>query len=429
MKKIIFIAALPVVLGCSTVMAAEVDSIFTPTAVVVSNENDEVKNNSYEVMKAMYEANGLHFQDPRAPRFLFLDRKGRVALGIGGYVKATMSVDMGGIANNPDFITYNIPAPPQPDMRSQFQMDASTSRIFFKLVGRNTVVGDFSVYIESDFRGTAAGYYGMRLRKAYVQLWRLRIGRAWSTFTDVATVPPTIDNQGPSGTTISMNTMLQYVQPLGNHWSMAMAVEAATATYTTDHQYNRYINQRIPDVPSYVQYEWNEGSSHIRLSNLFRALSYRNLVADKNKYVIGWATQLSGVVKASSHVTFYFQGSYGRGYATYLNDLGGNGYDLVPGERNGTMVAPYAMGVVGGVQYTIIPGLFVSAAYSRCRLFDEPSLAATTYRNGQYVVANAFYSPFSNCQVGVEYLYGNRRNYDGVSGDAHRINAMIQYNF
>lgn len=429
MKKTILIAATLAAVGCTTAMAAVVDSIFTPTAVVVSNENEEVKNNSYEVMKAMYEANGLHFQDPRAPRFLFLDRKGRVALGIGGYVKGTMSVDMDGISNSPDFVTYNIPTPEQPDMRSQFQMDASTSRIFFKLVGRNTAIGDFSVYIEGDFRGTAAGYYGMRLRKAYIQLWRLRIGRAWSTFTDVAAIPPTIDFQGPSGVTISMNTMLQYVQPLGNHWSMAMAVEAATATYTTDRQYNSYINQRIPDVPSYVQYEWNEGSSHIRLSNLFRALSYRNLVADKNKFVIGWATQLSGVIKASSHITFYFQGSYGRGYTTYLNDLGGNGFDLIPGEHNGSMIAPYAMGVVGGIQYTIIPRLFVSAAYSQCRLFDKPSLAATAYRNGQYVVANAFYSPFNNCQIGLEYLYGNRRNYNDVAGDAHRINAMIQYNF
>ena len=93
------------------------------------------------------------------------------------------------------------------------------------------------------------------------------------------------------------------------------------------------------------------------------------------------------------------------------------------------MVAPYALGLVGGVQYTIRPGLFVSAAYSQCRLYDEPSLSATAYRYAQYVVANAFYSPFPNCQIGIEYLYGNRHNYNNISGSAHRINTMIQYNF
>lgn len=418
-------------MSCAVFTAAStvVDSVFTPTAVVASGEYNEPRNNSYEVMKAMYEANGLHFQDPRAPRFLFLDRKGRVALGIGGYVKGTMSVDMGGISDSPDFVVNKIPTPPQPDMRNQFQMDASTSRLFFKLVGRNTAVGDFSIYIETDFRGTTAGYYGMQLRKAYVQLWRLRIGRAWSTFTDVVTIPPTIDNQGPCGNTISMNTMLQYVQPIGNHWSTAIAVEAAPVTYTTQQTYNRYINPRVPDIPSYVQYQWNDGNSHIRWSNLLRVLSYRNLVTDENKYVAGWATQLSSVIEASSHFTIYLQGSYGKGYATYLNDLGGNGFDLIPGETDGVLVAPYAMGIVGGVKYSINHAIFVSAAYSRCCLYDEPSLASTAYHYGQYVVANAFYTPFNNCQIGLEYLYGNRRNYNGDSGDAHRINAMIQYNF
>ncbi|MBQ6939316.1 MAG: porin [Muribaculaceae bacterium] len=430
MRKVLISTMVYVVLcfGANAQMMSN-DSIHHHSAVIVTTEKNNPQNTSYEVMKAMYEANGRHFQDPRAPRFLFLDRKGRVALGIGGYVKGTMSIDMGGIANSPDFITATIPAPPQPDMRNQFRMDASTSRLFFKLVGRNKVVGEFTVYIESDFRGSAAGYYGMRLRQAYIELWRLKVGRTWSTFCDVAAAPPTIDFQGPSGTVLTMNTVLQYVQPMGRNWEMVMAVETPSATYTTHQQYCDAIAQRVPDLPSYIQYKWDEGRSHIRLSNLLRLLSYRNLVADKNQYAFCWATQLSGVIQASRHFTFYMQGVYGRGYGSYLNDLGGYGYDLIPGERSGTMVAPYALGLVGGVQYTIRPGLFVSAAYSQCRLYDQPSLSASAYRYAQYLVANAFYSPFANCQIGIEYLYGSRHNYDGVSGSAHRINTMIQYNF
>ena len=430
MKRLFLLAILIAAAGVAGIaQVVHRDTIHHQSAVVVSTEHHHVGNNTNDVIKAMYEANGRHFQDPRAPRFLFLDRKGRVALGIGGYVKGTLSVDMGGVANALDFVTAAIPTPSQPDMRSQLQMDASTSRLFFKLVGRNNVVGEFSVYIESDFRGSSPGYYGMRLRQAYVQLWRFRAGRSWSTFCDVAAVPPTIDFQGPSGNVITMNTMLQYIQPLGDNWEMAMAVEAPSATYTTSQLHNSAISQRVPDIPSYVQYKWNGCKSHIRWSNLLRMLSYRNLVADENRFAFCWATQLTGVIEASPHITLYFQGAYGRGYADYLNDLGGYGYDLIPGERNGTMEAPYALGVVGGVQYTIRPGLFMSAGYSQCRLFDKPTLSSSAYHYGQYVVANIFYSPFANCQLGIEYLYGNRHNYDNVSGNAHRINTMIQYNF
>lgn len=430
MKQLTIVAMLLIAAAPPTMaQTAHNDSILHPTAVIVTTGHNNTQNNSYEVMKAMYEANGLHFQDPRAPRFLFLDRKGRVALGIGGYVKATLSYDFGGISANPDFVTSAIPVPPQPYERSQFQMDASTSRLFFKLVGRNTEVGDFTIYLESDFRGTAAGYYGMRLRQAYVQLWRFRAGLAWSTFADVSAIPPTIDFQGPSGTVIARNTMIQYIQPLGKQWEMAMAVEMPSATYTTQPVYNKAINQRIPDIPSYTQFEWNNGKSHIRLSNLLRFLSYRNLVAEQNKVVFCWATQLSGVITASPHFTFYFQGAYGNGYASYLNDIGGMGYDLIPGEHNGEMIAPYALGVVGGLQYTLNQKLFFSAAYSQCRLFDKPTLPSSAYHYGQYVVVNAFYTPFNNCQIGIEYLYGSLHNYDKTHGDAHRINAMIQYNF
>ena len=229
------------------------------------------------LIRKMYKSNGQHFQDPRAPRFLFIDREGKVALGIGGYVKGTMSVDMDGISDNLDFVTADIPAPRQTDMRNQFQMDASTSRIFLKMVGSNTSVGNFTVYLESDFRGKNGHQYDLRLRQAFIQFGGWKFGKSRTTFSDGAASPPTIDFEGPSGTVSTRNTMIQYSHKFGNHWSTAMSIEAPSASYTTDKKLSEAIKQRIPDIPTYIQYAWDGGKSHIRLSNLFRFLSYRNL--------------------------------------------------------------------------------------------------------------------------------------------------------
>ena len=109
--------------------------------------------------------------------------------------------------------------------------------------------------------------------------------------------------------------------------------------------------------------------------------------------------------------------------------MGGAGYDLIPDGDTGNLLAPYALGLVGGIQYNIHKNLFLSASFSQCRLYADDNLAGTDYRYGQYVAANVFYEPIANCMVGFEYLYGNRHNIDGTSGDAHRINAMIQYHF
>ena len=404
------------------------DPLVIVTRPVIIQTDSEQPGDS-EVIRKMYEQNGRHFQDPRAPRFLFIDRTGKVALGIGGYVKGTVSADMDGISNSLDFVTSDIPVPTQPATRNQYQMDASTSRLFLKLVGANTSVGDFTVYVETDFRGKDNHQYDLRLRQAYIQFGGWKFGRARSTFDDGAAGPPTIDFEGPSGSISKKNTLIQYTHPFGKHWGTAVSIESPSQSYTVDKGASEAIKQRIPDIPSYIQYAWGGGKSHIRLSNLFRALSYRNLKTAENKYAIGWASQLSGVITASPQWTFYYQAVYGFGYADYLNDLGGSGFDLIPDGDSGKLIPPVAMGLVGGIQYNFSKNFFVSASYSQCRLYDQASMAKDTYKYAQYVVGNAFYVPFSNCMVGLEYLYGNRHNINDVSGSAHRINAMIQYHF
>lgn len=108
-----------------------------------------------EIVRIMNETQSPRFHDPKAPRFVLTDRKGRFALGIGGYVKATAEYDFGGISDDVDFYPSMIPNGGQNYVRNQFQMDATTSTIFLKLVGRTKHLGDFVVYTAGNFREAA----------------------------------------------------------------------------------------------------------------------------------------------------------------------------------------------------------------------------------------------------------------------------------
>ena len=101
-------------------------------------------------------------------------QKGKFALGIGGYVRATAEYDFGGIVDNIDFIPAYIPTGAN---QNQFQMDASTSTIFLKLVGHTKILGDFVVYTAGNFRD--GSNKGFQLRNAYV------------SFRDVTVATPT----------------------------------------------------------------------------------------------------------------------------------------------------------------------------------------------------------------------------------------------
>ena len=107
-----------------------------------------------EIIRIMNDRSQMRFHDPNAPRFLLTDQKGKFALGIGGYVRATAEYDFNGIVDDVDFYPALIGQPGKGNFaKNQFQMDITTSTLFLKLVGRTKHLGDFVVYTAGNFRG------------------------------------------------------------------------------------------------------------------------------------------------------------------------------------------------------------------------------------------------------------------------------------
>lgn len=394
--------------------------------VVLLIDGESINDETAELTELFKITESQYFKDPNAPRFLLADRDGRVAFGIGGYIKTTLSYDFAGIADNVDFITYDIPIPKSPTDRSQFQMDASTSKLFFKLVGKTKSMGHYTAYIETDFRGED---YSLTLRHAYISFKSLLVGQTWSTFSDLAAAPPTIDFQGPSAETAMRNVQIRYTLNVRDKWQMAMSVEnpdvsATTTTFTT------VAKQRCPDIPIYIQYGWNS-TSHIRLTGVMRGMRYRDEIYDVNRSVFGWGLQLSGTATIRDKWQLYYQVTSGQGISRYINDLGGENLDLLPSTADGKLKAPMVSGVVGGVQYNYTDKVFSTVSYSYVLMQEEDDIEyrEDEYKLGQYLVANTFYSPNSSWQFGVEYLYGRRKNQDNQFAIANRAQIMAQYNF
>ncbi|MDE5962804.1 MAG: porin, partial [Alistipes sp.] len=72
----------------------------------------------------------------------------------------------------------------------------------------------------------------------------------------------------------------------------------------------------------------------------------------------------------------------------------------------------------------------LSGGYSMVRIQHKNGyLAADEYRQGQYMFGNIFYSLTPRCKLAAEYLYGTRKNMDGLKNHANRAQVLIQYNF
>lgn len=390
-------------------------------AVILSGGQNGVHR---KIIGVLYDASELHFQDASVPRFLMIDRLGNTVFGIGGYVEGVAQYDFDGAVNSAGFITHDIPVPGDPGMRNRLGADASHTNIVLQLL-RNTPLGVFSAYVQGNF---SAANYGFKLKQAYIRLDKVTAGYTRSTFEDAIAGAPTIDYQGPSGAVSRTNLLLQYRTPVSKHFTVAVSAEIPNADYTLTPGANEHINQRFPDIPAYIQYQWGNGS-HVRASALFRELSYRNLTTGENKFTTGWGVQLSGMADFSKLVELHYEVVYGKGIANYINDLSGFGYDLLSKGTDGGMKAPGSFSVATGLRFNITNNLFVSGTYSFVRLYDQENMGGDFYRRGNYAVVNCFYTPFDSFQVGLEYLHGSRTDMNHEHGSANRIEAMVKYSF
>ncbi len=392
------------------------------TDSITSTRADSIRDLVY----AFYYDQFRHFQDPDAPYFLFMSRDATLAMGIGGAVRMRGYFDWDGAIPASGFAPYLIPMNPDPTKMRKFDTTPAGSCLFFRVIGRNKKFGNYQIYIEANFNGYQARDF--HLKKAYATINDWTIGYANSTFSDPAAQPATVDAQGPSNKISPTNVLVRWMPRFKKNWVAAVSVETPSTNYTTTAS-TAAVDNWIPDAAAFLQYEWGR-TNHVRLAGIVRALSYRDLITSTNHYRAGWGMMISTVFHPIPQLTIYGTANYGHGYASTGGDLQIGKYDLVPNfAKEGELYAPASLGWCAGVQYNILPNLFVSTSLSETRFLPSYEVEGSEYRYGLFGDVNVFWNVTPRIQVGAEFDYGKRMDFNGDSRWAKRIGAMCQFSF
>lgn len=372
------------------------------------------------------------FQQHDRPQFVFSSKENRFSFSLGGFVALRAAYDAGGIVENIDFVTYDIPVAGNYATRQKLTLDASTSRLFLKAIANTRAVGRVVIYLDGDFRGGAANSYTPRLRSAYVSLLGLTLGRDVTTFCDLEAAPATVDFQGPNAYNFNFATLVRYERSFAEgRLSFGVAAEMPVVSGTYGEGFDA-IPQRVPDIPFYVQYAWDsDRSSHIRASAVVRNMYLHDLTRKSDTSLTGWGVQFSGTIRCCDPLRLFMNGVYGKGITPYIQDLTGSGLDFTPCPCDETRIRTMPMwGWQAAAQIALTPRLFLSGGYSTVRVQRSHGFyAADEYKRGQYVFGNVFYTIAPRCKVAGEYLYGSRRDMAAGKGHANRVNVMLQYGF
>ena len=394
----------------------------------VSAGDENVTDSLERLLNIFYYDQFRHFQDPRAPYFMFLSKSGDLALGVGGQVKIRGYFDWNGSIPTSGFIPYNIPIPKNPAEMKNLAASASGTGLFFTLLGNNSKLGNFMAYFQADFSGY--NNRGFRIKKAYVTINDWTAGYAVSTFEDTQAEPATVDGSGPNGINSRKNILVRYMHEFKKKWKIAGSVEFPSESISADGTHTEACTPYIPDFAAFCQYQWDDGNSHLRLSGLLRTLTYRDMVRGVNHNITGWGLQLSTVINPISPLNLFGILSTGQGHASYTTDLGNGDFDLIPVEgQEGKLYAPWAAGLVVGVQYYFNQKVFGNLAFSEQTYYPKPNPRNDMYKYGLYAVGNVFWDITPRFEVGLEYLHGKRKNFNGESGSANRIMALLMVSF
>lgn len=382
-----------------------------------------------EIIRIMNETQNPRFHEPKLPRFLLMDRKGKFALGIGGYVKLAAEYDFGGISDNIDFYPALISGRKESFVRNQYQMDATTGAIFLKLVGHTDLLGDFVVYTAGNFRGGNGKLF--ELRNAYISVRGITVGYDYGSFMDVGNVPATIDFAGPNGMSIYHATQIRYEHLLAKGLKVGIGVEMPIVEGQAS-EHISIFKQKMPNFPVYVQYGWNS-QNHIRMAAIIRSMSYDNWTICKVESKVGWGVLTSLAFNLMNRWRIYGQGVCGKGIGYFLNDMSLLDVDVVPNpQKEGNMQVLPMVGWFAGMQYHCSPNVFFTSTYGQSRLYSHdgyPVIPSGVYHYGQYLNASLFWNITSDLQVGAEYLRGWRTDFDGGKRHANRMNLVVQYSF
>ncbi len=355
---------------------------------------------------------------------------------VSGFVNLTMSEDFNGYINNLDFLPSLIEMPGASRVDNQFRADFSTSRINFDYTNETEALGDVTMHMDVDFRGGAAGSYTPRMRRGYITVGNWLAGKTLSNFSDIGAMMAQVDFQGPSGYCFNFTTQLRYTYVTADeHLSLSAAAEYLSQSLSTSilggSEFER-VTQRAPTIPVYMQYNWGEArDNHLRLSAIYRPQSVYKVSTDEMLPRGGWGTQISGRIALCPSFIAYYNAIYGAGISEYISDLYGSEmeYTIDPTAKDGIEATPmYGYNV--GAQINISKSIWLDIAYSNSTISDKRELfASDAYHSGTFVSGNIFYKATDSLLFATEYVWGERVNMSGETGNANRLYLMAQYNF
>jgi hypothetical protein len=324
----------------------------------------------------------------------------------------------------------------------QASVSAKQSRLGVKMQ-LPTAKGPIKTRFEFDMFGTGedAGQATIRFRHAYGEFGEFLAGQTNTLFMDIDIFPNVIDYWGPPGMVFLRTPQIRWTPVSSEKRSFAVAIEKpgndidAGEFRTVADIEGLQSDEEYPDITA--QYRRMRDWGHIQIAGILRKVGAEVIVDNDVAYEdddLGWGIDLTTVIKVLERDAIRAGVVYGDGIASYMNDGGmdaGPDRGLVGGEPpGGTQVEAVELtGISLYYDHWWSDEWSSSAGYSFTSVDNTAGQTPDTFEQGSYASANLLYYPVKNVMVGAEFLWGEREDFGGASGEDTRIQISFKYDF
>jgi len=313
----------------------------------------------------------------------------------------------------------------------KFQSTLNATRFGFNF--KTPKIGEHSIggKVEMDFFG-GAGRDTFRIRHAYLTYDQWLVGQTWSNFNAVEYFPETVDASLSVGGSLTRVPQVKYSYPVDKNMSLAFSLEdskAETVTTSGTQNFTTDANAKLkfPSAVGRLNYKFENGS----------ALSGRLFLTQKatnhegNDDFLAWGAALGGKYQVAENTLLRFDYNHIKGdtknvlwsnYA-YVFDVNG---EMKPNEFD-VVTLGLTQKITPKIRSTL--GLGYMRANTDNHFADLVRNDLTQNKELKEGWINMFYNPVKPINLGIEYMYGERKTFTDKKGIDNRVNFTAIYDF
>lgn len=420
MKKLKYLYLLSVVLFLNTYCVAQ-ELILGDSArpiISVHEQAAEFKPDTLDIG----ESSPLDISNDRGLFLLAPD--GKMQLRILGSIRFSALYDMVEMPVKKNFNTYYIPTGDQNIKLPNYYNTLNESRLGFevkRLVGKNIIFGR----IEMDFNGDAGQF---RIRHAYGQIGQLLFGQTWSLFSNVSSMPATVDGNGPTGSVILRNPQIRYQMDLSKHLEAAVALEYSIPDLNSQDYDSLSLEtiQLVPDLTARIKRYGDFGDAQFSLVvNTISLKDQNNNISN----LFGFGGAFSGVFKLKNGQNIKYQLNGGKSISHYITTFDGTGSDAAYNPATKEFESLWTVGGFVSYGWDFSEKITASVALGSANITNKSYQPDRAFSHSASLSLDAFFEIIKGARVGFEYAYGQRWNKNGEKGYGSRFWTLFYYDF